>query len=79
MLLLRRIYRAPELFQLLATFALVLIVQGRGAVAVGPEDLLGAARAGAEGRGRDPRPRFPTYDLFLIASARRCWARCGCC
>src|SRR5437762_11061529 len=38
MLLLRRIYRAPELLQLLATFALVLIVRDLALWLWGPED-----------------------------------------
>src|SRR4051812_30869733 len=37
-LLLRRIYQAPELFQLLATFALVLIVRDAALAIWGPED-----------------------------------------
>src|SRR5690606_39511497 len=40
-LLLRRIYRAPELLQLLATFALVLIVRDVALAVWGSEDLLG--------------------------------------
>jgi branched-chain amino acid transport system permease protein len=39
--ILRRIYQAPELFQLLATFAFALIVQD-AALSSGPEDLLRA-------------------------------------
>lgn len=41
MLVLRRIYRAPELFQLLATFAVVLIVQDLVLLVWGPEDRFG--------------------------------------
>src|SRR5215208_6307186 len=40
-MLLRRIYRAPELFQLLATFALVLVINDLAQYIWGPEDLLG--------------------------------------
>src|SRR5574337_969804 len=39
--LLRRIYRAPELFQLLATFALALVLEDAALWLWGPEDLLG--------------------------------------
>src|SRR2546430_16843264 len=39
--LLRRIYRAPELFQLLATFAPVLVIKDGALWPWGPEDLLG--------------------------------------
>lgn len=64
--LLRRIYRAPELFQLLATFGVVLMIQDLALAVWGPEDL------------PLPRPpwlrrfveiagsRFPRYDLILI-------------
>ncbi len=66
-LLLRRVYRAPELFQLLATFGVVLIIQDLVPLIWGPNDL------------PLPRPpwlrafvtigelRFPRYDLILIA------------
>ena len=37
--LLRRIYRAPELFQLLATFGVVLMIQDLALAVWGPEDL----------------------------------------
>jgi branched-chain amino acid transport system permease protein len=47
--LLRRIYRAPELFQLLATFALVLVIKDRAAVGLGPEELFGPRAPGLEG------------------------------
>ena len=40
MLLLRRVYRAPELFQLLATFALMLVIKDAALWLWGPEDLL---------------------------------------
>ena len=65
-LLLRRIYRAPELFQLLATFALVLVIKDAALWLWGPEDLLGP-RAPGLGRAVDILGRrFPTYDLLLI-------------
>jgi branched-chain amino acid transport system permease protein len=65
--LLRRIYRAPELFQLLATFGVVLVLQDATLFVWGPNDL------------PLPRPpwlrqfvviadsRFPLFDLVLIA------------
>ncbi|HEY8383290.1 MAG TPA: ABC transporter permease [Microvirga sp.] len=66
--LLRRIYRAPELFQLLATFGLVLVVQDLVVQAFGPEDILGprapGLRAPVEILGR----RVPSYELVLIAA-----------
>src|SRR5262244_3266322 len=47
--LLRRIYRAPELFQLLATFALVLVINDVTLWLWGPEDLLGPRAPGLRG------------------------------
>jgi branched-chain amino acid transport system permease protein len=44
--LLRPIYRAPELFQLLATFALVLVINDAALWLWGPEDLLARTRFG---------------------------------
>ena len=66
-LLLRRIYRAPELFQLLATFALVLVIQDGVLWAWGPEDLLGPRVPGLAGAVEIAGRRFPSYDLWLIA------------
>ena len=66
--LLRRLYRVPDLFQLLATFGVVLIIQDLVPLIWGPNDL------------SLPRPpwmrafvviadqRFPRYDLILIAA-----------
>jgi len=66
-LILRRIYRAPELFQLLATFALVLIIKDFALWVWGPEDLLGPRAAGLDGAVSIAGRRFPEYDIFLIA------------
>ena len=66
-LLLRRIYKAPELFQLLATFALVLVIQDGTLWLWGAEDLLGPRAPGLNGAVDILGRRFPTYDLFLIA------------
>ncbi|HWV92568.1 MAG TPA: ABC transporter permease [Burkholderiales bacterium] len=65
--LLRRIYRAPELLQLLATFALVLVIKDFALWAWGPEDLLGPRAPGLTGAVDIAGRRFPAYDLFLIA------------
>ena len=65
--LLRRIYRAPELFQLLATFALVLVIKDAALWIWGPEDLLGPRAPGFTGSVEILGRRFPSYDLFLIA------------
>ncbi|MGH6946719.1 MAG: ABC transporter permease [Kiloniellales bacterium] len=66
-LVLRRLYRAPPLFQLVATFALVLIVQDAALAIWGPQDLLGPRAPGLEGALRLAGARLPLYDLFLIA------------
>lgn len=66
MLLLRRIYRAPELFQLLATFALVLMFNDMTLWLWGPEDLLGPRAPGLAGAVEVFGRRLPSYDLFLI-------------
>lgn len=64
--LLRRVYRAPELFQLLATFALMLVIKDAALWLWGPEDLLGPRAPGFTGAVSILGRRFPTYDLFLI-------------
>ncbi len=64
--LLRRVYRAPELFQLLATFALMLVIKDAALWLWGPEDLLGPRAPGFTGAIDILGRRFPTYDLFLI-------------
>ncbi len=64
---LRRIYRAPELFQLLATFAVVLIVQDLVMLIWGPEDRFGPRAPGLEGAVSILGRSVPAYDLFLIA------------
>jgi branched-chain amino acid transport system permease protein len=66
MLLLRRIYRAPELFQLLATFGVVLIVQELTQMIWGAQDLLGPRAPGLRGSTEILGLRFPLYELFLI-------------
>jgi branched-chain amino acid transport system permease protein len=65
-LLLRRIYQAPELFQLLATFALVLVINDIAQYIWGPEDLLGPRAPGLRGSVEILGRNFPTYDLFLM-------------
>ena len=65
-MLLRRIYRAPELFQLLATFALVLVINDAALWLWGPEDLLGPRAPGLRGAIEVLGRQLPSYDLFLI-------------
>ncbi len=66
MTVLRRIYRAPELFQLLATFALVLVIKDAMLWLFGPEELLGPRAPGMKGAVAILGRNFPSYDLFLI-------------
>jgi branched-chain amino acid transport system permease protein len=65
-LLLRRIYHVAELFQLVATFALVMIVSDAVAALWGVEDLLGPRAPGLRGSVEILGRRFPQYDLFLL-------------
>src|SRR6185437_10047107 len=65
-LLLRRIYRAPELFQLLATFAIVLIVKDATLYIWGSEDLVGPRAPGLTMAFDILGKRLPAYDLLLI-------------
>lgn len=67
-LLLRRIYHAPELFQLLATFAVALVLRDVVLWYWGPEELLGPRAPGLEGAVEILGRQFPAYDLFLIAA-----------
>src|SRR5437870_10498622 len=65
-LLLRRIYRAPELLQLIATFGVVLIVRDVALRVWGPEDLLGQRVPGLKGALELAGGLLPAYDLLLI-------------
>jgi len=65
-LLLRRIYQAPDLLQLLATFALVLVFEDFALWAWGPEDLLGPRAPGLGGAVVIAGHAVPEFDLFLI-------------
>ena len=64
--LLRRIYRAPEMFQLLATFGVVLVVQDAALAIWGREDLFAGRAPGLKGTVEILGERFPQYHLFLI-------------
>lgn len=66
LLVLRRVYAAPELFQLLATFAVALIVRDAVLWLWGPEDLLGPKAPGMKGAVEVLGARLPVYDLFLV-------------
>jgi branched-chain amino acid transport system permease protein len=66
MVLLRRIYHAPELFQLLATFGLTLMVEDLVVLIWGPSDLLGRRAPGLKGAVSFFGQNIPSYDLLLI-------------
>ncbi|MGG5823388.1 ABC transporter permease [Falsiroseomonas sp. HW251] len=65
-LLLRRLYRVPELFQLLATFGVVLILQDAVIRVWGPLDIPGPRAPGLRHGVEILGERFPAYELFLI-------------
>ena len=63
---LRRIYAAPEIFQLLATFGLVLVVQDLVLAAWGPEERFAPRAPGLAGSVELFGAFIPEYTLFLI-------------
>ena len=65
--ILRQVYRAPELFQLVATFGVILVIQDLALVIWGPEDLLGPRAPGLKGVVWLFDQPIPQYDLALIA------------
>ena len=65
-LLLKRLYDAPELMQLTATFAVVLIVRDAALAIWGAEDLLGPRAPGLAGTVEWFGGAIPQYDLFLL-------------
>ncbi len=66
-LVLRRLYAAPELLQLTATFGIVLIVRDLVLWGWGPEDRLGPRVPGWDGAATIFGHAVPQYDLLLIA------------
>jgi branched-chain amino acid transport system permease protein len=64
--LLRRIYHAPELFQLLATFGLTLVIKDAALWIWGAEDMLGPRAPGLSGAIEIMGKPLPEYDLLLI-------------
>ena len=67
-LLLRRVYRAPELYQLLLTFALVLVIADVVKLGWGSENKTGPTAPGLSGSVPIAGQLFPTYDLALIVA-----------
>jgi branched-chain amino acid transport system permease protein len=64
--LLRRIYRAPELYQLLLTFALVLVIGDAVKFFWGTDHKAGPSPAGLSGSLSIQGQLFPTYDLVIL-------------
>jgi branched-chain amino acid transport system permease protein len=67
-IVLRRIYAAPEIFQLLATFGVVLIVQDLILAIWGPEEIFGPRAPGLKGSVELAGARVPQYTLFLLVA-----------
>ncbi|SLN38750.1 ABC transporter permease [Oceanibacterium hippocampi] len=63
---LRRIYHAPELFQLVATFGVVLVVQDLTLAIWGPADKLGPLAPGLDSAVNIGGQLLPEYDVALI-------------
>src|ERR1700731_2547375 len=66
MVLLRRVYHARELFQVLATVGLTLVVEDLVVLIWGPSALLGRRAPGFKGAVDFFGQNIPAYDLFLI-------------
>lgn len=69
LLLLKRLYHAPELFILFATFGVVLIIQDLSRWLFGAEDLLGPRAPGLDDSINIMGSYLPQYDLALIVIA----------
>ena len=65
-LVLRPVYKAPELFQLVATFGVILVIQDMALLIWGPEDLLGPRAPGLRGVYRIMGEPIPKYDFVLL-------------
>lgn len=65
--ILRRVYQAPELFQLVATFGVILVVQDLTLLVWGAVDLVGHRAPGLTGAVDIMGTPLPEYDLVLIA------------
>lgn len=66
--LLRRLYRSNELFPLLATFGLLLVLQDVTLHVWGPEDIVGPRAPWLDSAVPLFGKLIPEYDLFLIAA-----------
>jgi branched-chain amino acid transport system permease protein len=68
-LLLRRLYHAPELFILFATFGIVLMIQDLSRWLFGAEDILGPQAPGLDSSIDIMGTLLPQYDIALIILA----------
>ena len=66
-LVLRPVYKAPELFQLVATFGVILVIQDLALLVWSADDVLGPRAPGLKGIIRIMGEPVPKYDLALIA------------
>lgn len=66
LVVLRRIYHAPEMLQLLATYGVILIIQDAAKWIWGYEDLIGPRVPGLSGAVDILGVRLPSYNLFII-------------
>ncbi len=64
---LRPVYKAPELFQMVATFGVILVIQDLALLIWGADDVLGPRAPGLKGVVRILGEPVPKYDLALIA------------
>ncbi len=67
MSLLRRVYGAPEIFQLLATWGVVLVVQDVALAIWGPQELFAPRAPGFKGAVEIAGAFVPSYTLLLLA------------
>jgi len=66
---LRRLYKSDHLLQLIATWALMLILEQVSIMVWGPQNVTGTLPPLLNGSVTMGTQEFPTYDLFLIAVA----------
>jgi ABC-type branched-subunit amino acid transport system permease subunit len=66
LVVLRRIYHAPEILQLLATYGVILVIQDAAKWIWGYEDLIGPRVPGLAGAVGILGVRLPSYNLFII-------------
>jgi branched-chain amino acid transport system permease protein len=72
LIVLKPIYKSPELYQLVATFGVILVIQDLAQWIWGAEDLFGRRAPGFKGENATvdiAGTLMPTYDLAIIAIA----------